>query len=205
MGGRPQRRTSGTSLPVAGPTSGTPGRSGRSRSSSGPSPSRESSELPWRWARLLSSAWPPKSGSPWPSRKSPGNRSRLWRRIPRRSSRPWPARPLTSRPRILSLRPIGRPTGPAIVEIVADVSPEHVSQAVKAVSGERADRIAIVGKEDYTFAVVATTDAIDASAVIRDMNRQFGGGGGGSSDLTQGGGFDASPPDVAAWLEDRLH
>ncbi|SNZ05823.1 alanyl-tRNA synthetase [Natronoarchaeum philippinense] len=66
-----------------------------------------------------------------------------------------------------------------------------------------ADAVALVGAERPPFVVVvAAGDAVDAAAEIEDVTDAFGGGGGGDADLAQGGGLDADPGDVVAYLRE---
>ena len=76
------------------------------------------------------------------------------------------------------------------------------------------DAVAAVGEGDAPFVVVAVADGatggddasgegVDAGAVVRAVTDEFGGGGGGGPTFAQGGGLDADPDAVAAWLRDR--
>ena len=49
----------------------------------------------------------------------------------------------------------------------------------------------------------ATDAEIDAGEVVRAVTDEFGGGGGGGPTFAQGGGLDADPEAVAAWLPGR--
>jgi alanyl-tRNA synthetase len=81
-------------------------------------------------------------------------------------------------------------------------------------AGDAPDAVAVVGAGDAPFVVVAVTDEaaggddasgepLDAGAVVRAVTDEFGGGGGGGPTFAQGGGLDADPDAVAAWLRDR--
>jgi alanyl-tRNA synthetase len=75
--------------------------------------------------------------------------------------------------------------------------------------GDTPDAVAAVGAGDAPFVVVAVADEVagegglDAGAVVRAVTDEFGGGGGGGPTFAQGGGLDADPDGVAAWLRDR--
>jgi alanyl-tRNA synthetase len=64
---------------------------------------------------------------------------------------------------------------------------------------EAADVVALVG-ETGSYVAVATDGSVDAGDVVEDVTAEFGGGGGGSPTVAQGGGIDADPEDVVAFL-----
>ena len=59
---------------------------------------------------------------------------------------------------------------------------------------------AVVGDGDAPFVVVATGGDPAAGDVVEEITDRFGGGGGGGPTFAQGGGLDADPEDVLAWL-----
>ncbi len=65
--------------------------------------------------------------------------------------------------------------------------------------GEAADVVALVG-ETGSYVAVATDGSVDAGDVVGEVTAEFGGGGGGSPTVAQGGGIDADPEDVVAFL-----
>ncbi|TKX67562.1 DHHA1 domain-containing protein [Halorubrum sp. SP9] len=69
------------------------------------------------------------------------------------------------------------------------------------------DALAAVGTGDAPFVVVAADggdDAgVDAGDAVSAVTDEFGGGGGGGPTFAQGGGLDADPEAVAAWLRER--
>ncbi|WP_435074053.1 alanyl-tRNA editing protein [Halorubrum sp. HHNYT27] len=75
--------------------------------------------------------------------------------------------------------------------------------------GDAPDAVAAVGEGDAPFVVVAVADGVagadglDAGAVVSAVTDEFGGGGGGGPTFAQGGGLDADPDAVVAWLRDR--
>jgi alanyl-tRNA synthetase len=69
-----------------------------------------------------------------------------------------------------------------------------------AVRGTGEGVLAAVGRDGATFVVVASAGDPPASAVIDDVTATFGGGGGGSDRFAQGGGINADPETVAAYL-----
>ncbi|TKX81781.1 alanine--tRNA ligase-related protein [Halorubrum sp. SD626R] len=81
-------------------------------------------------------------------------------------------------------------------------------------TGDAPDAVAAVGAGGAPFVVVAVAEGAaggdaaggegpDAGAVVDAVTDEFGGGGGGGPTFAQGGGLDADPEDVAAWLRDR--
>ncbi|VTT86517.1 Alanyl-tRNA synthetase family protein [Halorubrum sp. DM2] len=81
--------------------------------------------------------------------------------------------------------------------------------AGEADAGDAPDALAAVGTGDAPFLVVAVADdaaadaGIDAGDVVDAVTDEFGGGGGGGPTFAQGGGLDADPAAVAAWLRER--
>lgn len=80
--------------------------------------------------------------------------------------------------------------------------------------GDGPDAVAAVGSGSAPFVIVAVADGaagdgssdgagLDAGAVVDAVTDEFGGGGGGGPTFAQGGGLDADPDDVVAWLRDR--
>jgi alanyl-tRNA synthetase len=70
-----------------------------------------------------------------------------------------------------------------------------------------ADVLVVAGEQGSTFVVSAVAegatggeDGVDAGDVIDEVTDEFGGGGGGAPTLAQGGGLDADPEDVVAYL-----
>lgn len=76
-------------------------------------------------------------------------------------------------------------------------------------SGDAPDAVAAVGGGDAPFVVVAVAGGAageggpDAGAVVDAVTDEFGGGGGGGPTFAQGGGLDADPDAVVAWLRNR--
>lgn len=95
------------------------------------------------------------------------------------------------------------------VGTVANAGPNDVREPLsELVAGEGGPAVAAVAGEDgSTFLAVATAgpdggDAADASDVVDGVTDEFGGGGGGGPTFAQGGGLDADPETVAAFLRD---
>ena len=103
------------------------------------------------------------------------------------------------------------------VGTVGDADPNDLREPAQRVLAEAdtPDAIAAVGTGDAPFVVAAVAedavggdgaageDAPDAGAVVDAVTGEFGGGGGGGPTFAQGGGLDADPEAVAAWLRDR--
>ena len=59
---------------------------------------------------------------------------------------------------------------------------------------------AVAGGHGRAFLVVASDGTVDANGVVEGVTDAFGGGGGGGPTFAQGGGLDADPADVVAFL-----
>jgi alanyl-tRNA synthetase len=77
-----------------------------------------------------------------------------------------------------------------------------LSDHAKALAGDAAGVVALVGQDGRTFVVVADHGESDAAAVVQDVTDEFGGGGGGSPQFAQGGGIDADPTAVVGYLRE---
>ncbi|RAW44425.1 hypothetical protein DQW50_14290 [Halorubrum sp. 48-1-W] len=90
---------------------------------------------------------------------------------------------------------------------LADADPNDLREPATELleSDAGVDALAAVGTGNAPFVVVATApDAdADAGAVVDAVTDEFGGGGGGGPTYAQGGGLDADPDEVVAWLRDR--
>ena len=107
------------------------------------------------------------------------------------------------------------------VGTVDDADPNELREPASAVVGDGATSspadaddpagddapavLAAVGTGDAPFVVVAARpDAgVDAGDLVGAVTDEFGGGGGGGPTFAQGGGLDADPEAVAAWLRER--
>ncbi len=82
-----------------------------------------------------------------------------------------------------------------------EMGPNDVEDALRAAAGDHADAVALTGESGSTFvAVAANGDAAAAGDVVDAVTTEFGGGGGGSPGFAQGGGIQAAPEDVVAFL-----
>ncbi|MFB6126808.1 MAG: alanyl-tRNA editing protein [Halolamina sp.] len=90
------------------------------------------------------------------------------------------------------------------VGTVADFGPNEVGDAAQGVADDGAtDVVAAAGQDGATFVVVASDDpSVGAGDLVDDVTGEFGGGGGGSPAFAQGGGLDADPEAVAAFLRE---
>jgi alanyl-tRNA synthetase len=91
------------------------------------------------------------------------------------------------------------------VGTVDDADPNELREPANGAVGDGTDVLAAVGTGDAPFVVVAARpDAgVDAGDLVGAVTDEFGGGGGGGPTFAQGGGLDADPEAVAAWLRDR--
>ncbi|WP_142987523.1 alanyl-tRNA editing protein [Halorubrum cibi] len=93
------------------------------------------------------------------------------------------------------------------VGTVADADPNDLREPATALieSDDSVDALAAVGEGETPFVVAAAGPDVDADAgaVVEAATDEFGGGGGGGPTFAQGGGLDADPDAVVAWLRDR--
>ena len=89
-----------------------------------------------------------------------------------------------------------------LIGTVGGVGPNDLEDQVKTLAGDAADVVALVGQDGRPFVVVGTDGAVDAGDVVTEVTDEFGGGGGGSPAFAQGGGIDADPGDVVAFLRE---
>ena len=86
-----------------------------------------------------------------------------------------------------------------LVGAVDHLDTNELAERANELAGSAADAVGLVGGDGESVAV-ATTDEIDASAVVDDLTAEFGGGGGGSETVAQAGGFDADPEKLVGFL-----
>ncbi len=97
---------------------------------------------------------------------------------------------------------------------VDDAEPNDLRDPAEAIVGESdasdspdaPDALAAVGTGSAPFVVVSVADGAETTAagdVVNAVTDEFGGGGGGGPTFAQGGGLDADPDAVVAWLRDR--
>jgi alanyl-tRNA synthetase len=86
-----------------------------------------------------------------------------------------------------------------LVGTVEGLDTNALGERAKALAGEAADVVALVGEDGGTFLAVGSAGP-DAGDVVDDVTGTFGGGGGGSPQFAQGGGIDADPGDVVEYL-----
>lgn len=83
---------------------------------------------------------------------------------------------------------------------VEGMGPNDVESALRAAAGDHADAVVLAGESGSTFVAAAADDGADAGSVVDEVTGEFGGGGGGSPGFAQGGGIQAPPDDVVAFL-----
>ena len=89
-----------------------------------------------------------------------------------------------------------------LVGTVDGVGPNELDDRVRSLAGDAADVVVLTGTDGATFVVVGTDGDTGAGDVVDEVTAEFGGGGGGSPTFAQGGGLDAAPGDVVAFLRD---
>ncbi len=105
---------------------------------------------------------------------------------------------------LAGLDPVERDGYSLAAGTVEGMGPNDVEAALREAAGDSADAVALVGRSGSTFVAVAATgegegDA-DAGALVEAVTAEFGGGGGGSPRFAQGGGIQADPAEVVAYL-----
>jgi len=116
--------------------------------------------------------------------------------------------------------PVERDGGQWLVGTVSGFGPNEVADRAKALVGDggepaggddpgasadgrRAyDAVVLAGEDGSTFVVAATGGEPAAGDVVDEVTDTFGGGGGGSPTFAQGGGLDATPEEIVAFLEE---
>lgn len=106
--------------------------------------------------------------------------------------------------RLAELRedPVERDGDEWLVGTVSGFGPNEVADPARDLAGDAADAVVLSGEDGATFVVAATDGNSDAGDLVGEVTDAFGGGGGGSPTFAQGGGLDASPEDVVAFLEE---
>lgn len=95
-----------------------------------------------------------------------------------------------------------RDGGTWLVGTVPGLGPNELGEKASELVGDDTDVVALSGRDGRTFVAVAARDGFDAATIVDEVTAEFGGGGGGSSDAAQGGGIDASPETVVAFLRE---
>jgi alanyl-tRNA synthetase len=88
-----------------------------------------------------------------------------------------------------------------LVGTVEGFEANAVGEAAKRVADD-GTVVAAVGAAERPFVVVATGGSAHAGAAVDAVTDRFGGGGGGGPPFAQGGGLDADPEDVVAYLRE---
>ena|SRR6056297_3238735 len=89
-----------------------------------------------------------------------------------------------------------------LVGTVDGVGPNELDDRVRSLAGDVSDVVVLAGEDGATFLVVGTDGDLEAGDVVDEVTGEFGGGGGGSPTFAQGGGLDAAPDDVVAYLRE---
>jgi alanyl-tRNA synthetase len=93
-----------------------------------------------------------------------------------------------------------------LVGTVSGFGPNEVADRAREIATDGDDApnaVVLTGEDGATFVVAATDGNTEAGDVVEDVTAEFGGGGGGSPTFAQGGGLDANPEDVAAFLREE--
>lgn len=107
---------------------------------------------------------------------------------------------LDARVESLAADPHDRDGAEWLLGTVEGVGPNAVADRLGDLETDVADVAVLAGRDGSTFLVVWTDGSADANDVIGEVTDEFGGGGGGQPTLAQGGGLDADPEDVVAYL-----
>lgn len=87
-----------------------------------------------------------------------------------------------------------------VVGRVDGLDPNALADRAGDLVGDGVDVVALVGGDDRPFIAAAAGEGVDAAAVVEEVTERFGGGGGGTADAAQGGGLEADPDEVVAFL-----
>ncbi|WP_134669849.1 alanyl-tRNA editing protein [Halorussus marinus] len=113
--------------------------------------------------------------------------------------------------------PVERDGGEWLVGTVSGFGPNEVADRAKALAGDGGDAggpdasgdaetgydaVVLAGEDGSTFVVAATAGDPAAGDVVGEVTDAFGGGGGGRPTFAQGGGLDATPEEVVAFLRE---
>ncbi|MFC4553130.1 MULTISPECIES: DHHA1 domain-containing protein [Halorussus] len=98
--------------------------------------------------------------------------------------------------------PVERDGGEWLVGTVLGFGPNEVADRARELAGDAADAVVLAGEDGATFVVAATSGTPEAGEVVDEVTDAFGGGGGGSPTFAQGGGLNAAPEEVVAFLRE---
>ena len=101
---------------------------------------------------------------------------------------------------VADLDPVDRDGHTLAAGTVDGMGPNDVESALREAAGDHADAVVLSGESGSTFVAVAAGDGADAGEVVEQVTQEFGGGGGGSPGFAQGGGIQADPAEVVAFL-----
>jgi alanyl-tRNA synthetase len=108
--------------------------------------------------------------------------------------------------RIAEFDTVGKDGARWHVGVLDGFDSNDAGEAAKAAvgDGDGTDVVAVVGADSRPYLVVAAGDEsdVDAGDVVARATDEFGGGGGGGASFAQGGGLDADPADVTAFVRD---
>jgi alanyl-tRNA synthetase len=104
--------------------------------------------------------------------------------------------------RFASLEPVEKDGHTWRIGEIDGFDSNELGDRAQAFVGDGTDVLALVGGAGRAFVVVAAAPdaAVAAGDVVSRVTEEFGGGGGGGPTFAQGGGLDAEPADVAAFL-----
>jgi alanyl-tRNA synthetase len=105
---------------------------------------------------------------------------------------------------------VERDGGEWLVGTISGFGPNEVADRAREMAGgtgggtdeDPPDAVVLTGQDGATFVVAATDGNPDAGDVVEEVTDAFGGGGGGSPTFAQGGGLDADPAEVVAFLRE---
>ena len=89
------------------------------------------------------------------------------------------------------------------VGVLEGYDANEVGERIQELPDEEQPVLAATGGEGRPYVVVATDGGVAADEVVAAVTERFGGGGGGGPTFAQGGGLDATPEEVAAFLAER--
>jgi alanyl-tRNA synthetase len=95
-----------------------------------------------------------------------------------------------------------RDDGTWLAGAVDGMGPNELSEKAAEFVDDETDVVVLCGRDGRTFVVVSAGEGFDAAGIVDTVTAEFGGGGGGSGETAQGGGIEAPPDEIVAYLRE---
>jgi alanyl-tRNA synthetase len=95
-----------------------------------------------------------------------------------------------------------RDDGTWLAGAVDGMGPNELSEKAAEFVDDETDVVVLCGRDGRTFVVVSAGEGFDAADIVDTVTAEFGGGGGGSGETAQGGGIEAPPDEIVAYLRE---